>query len=302
MSQRLSENRIGLVGLGLMGRGIGLSLLRAGYALGILAHRSRDTAEELLRAGAWEASSASELADRSDVLVLCLPSLEAVEHVLFGAEGVTASRRNQLLIVESSTLTPGAAVDFAGRLEANGIAFVDAPVTRGPKEAAAGQLNALVGGRPDAVRRAAPVLEAFCERIFLLGPLGHGYAAKLVNNFLGFSNLVAVAEAMSTASRAGLDLPTLMQALAASGGQSRVLDGLAPVITGTGSSRSQVTLRTAHKDADYYHRFARTLGTAGPVADGLVERLSEALRAGLADRYTPDYLALVAHAASLPTD
>ena len=282
-----------------MGRGIGLSLLRTGYTLGILPHRRRDTAEELINTGAWEASSAKELADRCDVVVLCLPSTEAVREVLFGADGITKTNHRGLLIVESSTLTPDAAFELENRLGAEGIEFVDAPVTRGPNEAMAGKLNALVGGRAHAVQRAVPVLEAFCERVFLLGPVGQGYAAKLVNNFLAFSNLVAVAEAMSTASRAGLDLPLLMQAISVSGGQSRVLDGLAPFITGAGPSRSQVTLRTAHKDADYYRRFARSVGAAGPVAEGLVERLSEALGAGIADRFTPEYLTLVAQRAAI---
>ena len=290
---------IGLVGLGLMGRGIGLSLLRAGHTLNILPNRRRETAEELIDAGATEVATPAELAGRCDVIVSCLPSSEAVKQVMLGPRGVAhadpAERRRigDLVIIECSTLTPEEGTAIAAGLRTAGVAFVDAPVTRGPREAIEGKLNAFVGGDPDAVERAIPVLRAFCEQVFAFGATGNGYAAKLVNNFLGFSALVSVAEAIATAARAGLDLSILMRAIAVSGGQSRVLDGLAPVIEGTGPSRSIVTLATAHKDADYYLGFARSLGTDGPVARGMVERLATAIDAGLGDRLTPDYLEFI---------
>ncbi|MEO7392903.1 MAG: NAD(P)-dependent oxidoreductase [Ramlibacter sp.] len=289
-----SGRHVGLVGLGLMGRGMGMSLLRAGFRLGIVAHRRRETAEELCASGAWEAANAAELATDCDTVVLCLPSLDTAQAVLLGPSGVSAGAGSGLLVVECSTLRPDAAVDFDRQLAASGIAFVDAPVTRGPAEAEAGKLNALVGGRPAAVARADPVLRAFCAQVFAMGGPGQGYAAKLVNNFLAFSSLVAVSEAMATAGRAGLHLPTLLQAISASGGQNRVLDGLTPWLAGIGEPRSRVTLATAHKDIDYYNQFAAALGTGGPVAAQVLERLKHALEVGLGEHFTPDYLRHVA--------
>lgn len=290
---------VGLVGLGLMGRGIGLSLLRAGNSLYILPHRRRETAEELVDAGATEVATPTDLGMHCDVIVSCLPTSEAAEQVLLGPGGVANAgpaygrSGRDLLVIECSTLTPEKGIAISSGLHTAGIAFVDAPLTRGPREAIEGKLNALVGGDPDAVDWATAVLRAFCDQVFAFGATGNGYAAKLVNNFLGFSALVTIAEAIATASRAGLDASTLMKAIAASGGQSRVLDGLAPVIERTGHSRSIVTLATARKDADYYLSFARSVGTAGPVAHGLAERLAEAIDAGLGDRLTPDYLAFI---------
>jgi len=290
--------RVGLIGLGLMGRGMGLSLLRAGHSLGIVAHRRRENADELVKGGAWEAPDAASLATLCDVIVLCLPSIEATQAVLFGegsvVQGAAQRSKPDLLIVECSTLMPAAAIDFDARLGQAGVSFVDAPVTRGPREAAAGTLNALLGGRPEHVERASEVLSAFCEKIFTFGAPGQGYAAKLVSNFLAFSNLAAVAEGMATANKAGLDMQVLMQALSVSGAQSRVLDGLAPVIAGTGESRSIVTIATAHKDVAYYRQFAQAQGSAGPIAETALEQYASALSAGIGDELTPEYLRWVA--------
>ena len=294
MAIQAGTTRVGLIGLGLMGRGLGLSLLRAGRRLGMVAHRRRETVIELLGAGAWEAGSAAKLAAQCEVIVLCLPSREAAEAVLFGPAGLTQGGRGGLLVIESSTLVPEVGIDFERRLAALGMAFVDAPLTRGPAEALAGKLNALVGGRPEAVALARPILDCFCEQVFTFGTAGQGYAAKLVNNFLAFTNLVAVAEAMTTAGRAGLPLPSLLQAIAASGGQNRVLDGLSPWLAGSGQPRSRVTLDTAHKDVDYYQRFAHSLGTNGPLAGAVLEQLAAALTAGLGEQFTPEYLRHVA--------
>jgi 3-hydroxyisobutyrate dehydrogenase-like beta-hydroxyacid dehydrogenase len=293
---------VGLIGLGLMGRGMGLSLRRAGHSLGIVAHRRRETAQELIGAGAWEAADAQALAKGCDAIVLCLPSREAVEAVLFGPQGIAAAGKPGLLIIECSTLTPVAARDFAQRLAPIGIAFVDAPLTRGPNEALQGKLNTLVGGDAAAVQRALPVLAAFCEKSFAFGATGNGYAAKLISNFLAFSNLVAVAEAMGTAAKAGLDMATLMQAIGVSGGQSRVLDGLSGWLVDGSPSRSKVTLATAHKDVDYYLQQARALGSAGPFAEEVLRRLTDGLAVGLGEQFTPHYLQHVAQlaGASLP--
>ena len=286
--------RVGLIGLGLMGRGIGHSLLRRGHALSILAHRRREVAEELVAAGANEVGSAAELAQACEVVVLCVSSAAATEQCLFGPGGVIESGRSGLLVIESSTLTPADALAFSARLKEQGMDLVDAPVTRGPREAMEGRLNALIGGDERAVQRALPVLSAFCERSFVLGDTGSGYAAKLVSNFIAFSNLVAVAEGMATAVQAGLHLPTLLDAMAVSGSQNRVLDGLTPWLRGATSPRSLATLTTAHKDLSYYLDFARSLGTQGAHAEAVKQALQGAMDAGMANEFTPAYLELVA--------
>lgn len=289
--------QVGLIGLGLMGRGIGHSLLRAGHRLGIVANRKREVAEELLGAGAWEAATPRDLAAACDAVVLCVSSIEASRDCLLGANGVLHGARPGLVVIESSTLLPEAAVEFAQGLRAGGIAFVDAPVTRGPLEAMEGRLNAIVGGSAEDVARADAVLRAYCERVFHMGATGSGYAAKLVNNFLGFAHLAAVAEGMATAAKAGLDMQLMLEAIGLSGGQSRVLDGLTPWIASGAEPRSRVTMTTAHKDMRYYRAFAEGLGTGGGASANVLEAFTQALQAGLGESFTPAFLEHVAGAA-----
>ena len=216
--------------------------------------------------------------------------MSIIQWVVLVESFIAAKARPGLLVIDCSTLLPAATQNFHARLSTAGIALVDAPVTRGPKEAEQGRLHALVGGNAGDVARAEPVLRSFCESIFTFGGPGSGHAAKLVNNFLAFSNLVAVAEAMATAAKAGLHMPTLMQAINTSGGQSRVLDGLAPWLAEGAPNLSRVTLATAHKDADYYAQWAASLECEGPVAQQVVRQLTEGMDAGLAEQFTPHYV------------
>ncbi|BCN38225.1 tartronate semialdehyde reductase [Alicycliphilus denitrificans] len=285
------NKRIGLIGLGLMGRGMGHSLLRTGHPLCVLPHRRQDVACELEELGAEVADSVADLARRVDMLVTCLPSQAAVQEVLLGAEGVATHGRAGLLVVECSTLTSTAAHALAGPLRARDIGFVDAPLTGGPNEALAGQLVALIGGDiPAEVERAQALLGNFCRQSFRFPGTGQGYAAKLINNFLAFSQLAAIAEALPTAVKAGLEMDTLLAMIQQSGGQSRCLAGLQPWLTGRGESRSRVTLATAAKDVDAYWQLAASVGNAGPVADSVRERFRQSLADGLGDSLTPCYI------------
>lgn len=292
---RSTPRHVGLIGLGLMGRGMGLSLLRAGFALTVLPHRQRAVADELIAAGAREVASPREVASASDVVVLCLPGQEAVNEVLLGRDALVAGARPGLHVLECSTLTPDAGVRLHGAASAHGVRLVDAPLTGGPREAMAARLHALVGGESDAdADFVSPVLAAFCQRQHRFAGVGQGYAAKLVNNLLAFAHLTAVAEAMTVAAKAGLDIETLTGAIECSGGQSRCLSGLAPWLSGRGESRSIVTLRTAAKDVGYFCQFAGALGALGPVASQVNSRLADALAEGLGDALTPRYVQLVA--------
>ncbi len=289
---------IGLIGLGMMGRGMGHSLLRSGQPLSILANRRREVADELAALGAVESASPAHMASVADAVVLCLPSESAVREVLFGAEGIASAARPGLLVIECSTLTPQAGRDISAQLARAGVDFVDAPVTGGPTEAMQGRLNALVGGAGE-TQRAQAVLAAFCKQVFRFAGAGNGYGAKLINNFLAFNNLVAIAEAMTTARKAGLDIDTLLAAIDNGGGQNRCLAGLGPWLAGHGESRSRVKLETAAKDVGYYCRLAGELGTLGPVAAQVRDRLQQGVTAGLGEDLTPQYISHVAAAAGV---
>ena len=289
---------IGLIGIGMMGRGIGHSLLRSGHPLSVLGNKRREAVEELLAQGAREAISPAAMASQVEAIILCLPSEAAVREVLFGPSGISSTARPGLLVLECSTLTPTTGRDLAEQLARIGVDFVDAPLTGGPTEAMQGRLNALVGGDgiPPAVDS---ILATFCKQTFRFAGAGNGYGAKLISNFLAFNNLVAIAEAMTTAQKAGMDIDTLLAAIEGAGGQNRCLTGLGPWLTGNGQSRSRVKLEIAAKDVSYYCLLAQELGTLGPVAEQVRNRLRQGVADGLGSELTPQYISHVAAAAGV---
>ncbi|RJF98646.1 NAD(P)-dependent oxidoreductase [Noviherbaspirillum saxi] len=292
------DMRVGLIGAGLMGRGMGHRLIAAGHSLGVVAHHKREVIDELVAAGAREFATPAALARESDAVITCLPGTAAVEAVLFDADGAAGAARG-LLVIDCSTSLPDASRDFAKRLQQQGHAFVDAPVTGGPAEAMNGQLLGLVGGEPETIERARPLLTAFCESLQVFGGIGCGHAAKLINNGLGFGILGVVSEVIATALQQRLDMPALLAMIARSGGQNRVLQGLTPWLLEGDASRPQVTVATAFKDVDYYLQLARGAGTAGPVFETVLAELRRAIDDGHGPRMLPAYPASIAARAGI---
>lgn len=285
--------RIGLIGVGLMGRGMGLRLLRDGHVLRVLAHVNRETVDELVAAGAVESATAAEIAADSDAIVLCLPNAVVVEEVLFGPTGIAGGAARGLLVLDCSTSVPVRSREFSRRLDTLGIAFVDAPVTGGPTEAATGKLVGLVGGSDSDIERARAILDAFCATIHVFGAVGTGHAAKLVNNGMGFGILAVVAEVLATAIRQGLHLPTLLEMIDHSGGQNRILQGLTPWLLTGDESFPKVTIATAAKDIDYFVQVAQSVDTDGPVLAQVHNEFRRAIESGIGDRMLPAYAAAV---------
>ena len=273
---------IGLVGLGAMGRGMGLCLLRAGHRLTVVPHRRRAVADELIAAGALEVSTPKELAGCAAV-VLCLPAQAVTEEVIFGDDGIACGASRGTLVLECSTLSPAYGRDCARRLVEAGWRFADAPVTRGPADAAIGKLDGLLGAHAGDITLARRVLSAFCERIHELGPPGAGYAAKLVNAFLVFCNVASVSEALTTAAAAGVDLDAMLAIVDRSAAHSLVAQRIAMSRGHQPEAGERPRLSIAHpaKDVRYYRDLALAHGTLGPLGAEVAQRLTacEALAA-----------------------
>lgn len=274
---------VGLIGLGLMGRGMALRLICAGFRLHALAHRRREVLEELLAQGAQEEQSPSAVAAHCSAVVLCLPTIEAVEEVLFATDGIVAGASPGLTIVECSTLTPGAGRNLAARLATHAIGFVGAPVTRGPAEALRGKLNALAGGSSHDIARARPLLDAFCEHVLVIGDAGAGYAAKLVNNFLGLGHHALIVEALAAVRDQGVPVATVLEAVSLGGGNSRVLENHKSFLAGTGECHSRFTIATACKDMGYFLTMAGTAAHRYPLAEEVQAQWNAAAASGASD-------------------
>ncbi len=286
--------RVGFAGLGLMGRPMALNLLADGHAVRFVMNRDRSAVAELLAAGGQERATPAALAADCEVLMLCLPGSEVIERVLFGEQGAVHGGMRDLLVVDCSTSPPLATQAIAARLAAKGIRFVDAPVVRGPREAAKRRLAALAGGSDDDLVLARRVLASFCETVVHIGGVGAGQQAKLINNFLALGGLALVAEAHAVALRLGLDPARLCEAVTLGGGNSRVFQAMIPWITERDERRAQATLGTALKDVSYYAQLAGEAGGPDQLARQVREQFSGAVEGGFGERFIPHLLDFVA--------
>src|SRR4051812_19144537 len=182
--------RIGFVGLGNMGGRMAACVVRAGQE--VLGYDVR--AESA--AGVRRAGSVAEVTEGSDIVLLSLPDSHVVEAVVLGDDGVLAHARPGLILVDPSTAAPSSTTKIHAQLEEKGAAYLDAGISGGAAAAEKGALTLMVGGDPDTLDRARPVLDLFAAQVFHCGPSGAGHTVKLLNNFLNAIALSATAEVM----------------------------------------------------------------------------------------------------------
>jgi 3-hydroxyisobutyrate dehydrogenase len=214
--------RIGFIGLGTMGGAMAGHLARAGHPLTVW-NRTPGRASELIGLGAVEAPDPARVAATSDVVLVCVSDTGDVEEVLLGPAGVAAAARPGTLVIDCSTIAPGATREFAARLAAGGIALVDAPVSGGSEGAQKATLTIFVGGDAADVERARPILAVIGQTITHVGPVGSGQAVKAVNQVILAGTYVGVAEGIILALKAGLDVEQVVGALSGGAAQSWVL-------------------------------------------------------------------------------
>ncbi len=220
---------VGLAGLGIMGRGMAQNLLDKGFTLRVW-NRTRAKLEPFVAHGAIAVSTPEELGRESDVVLLCLSDTPHVESVLFGEHGVARGVRAGGVVIDASTISPSKTREFAARLAEQKVILLDAPVTGGSEGAARGTLGIMVGGDAQALARVRPVLEAIGKTIVHAGPSGSGQLTKLVNQILVAGSMLSMAEALTFAQAAGLDLEKTLQVVSGGAGGSWTLQNRGPQV------------------------------------------------------------------------
>jgi len=215
--------RLGLIGAGIMGKPMGLNLLKAGYSLGIYARRP-ETAADLVNAGARLYPSPAALAADTEIIITMVSDTPDVEAVLFGEDGITQGAPAGLLVIDMSTISPGATKEIAQRLAAQGLRMLDAPVSGGEAGAIAGTLTIMVGGQNAVFEAALPVLSVLGKTITLIGDNGAGQVVKACNNLIIAQTVIAVSEAFAIAQASGVDLEKMRTALAGGFAGSKVME------------------------------------------------------------------------------
>ncbi len=280
------KERIGFIGVGLMGHGMAKNIVEKGWPLTVLGHRKRQAIDELKARGAKEAESPRALAEVSDIVILCVTGSPQVEAVVDGPDGL-ASAGKPLLIVDCSTSEPASTRRLAGTLARKGVTLIDAPLSRTPKDAWEGTLDVMVGGDPDAVKRARPVLEAFAGRIVETGPVGTGHTMKLLNNFLSMGYAAIYSEALMVGAKAGL-APAVFDSVISGGRMDcPFYQTFRKYVIEHDRNAHRFTLANALKDVSYLAGFAQALGVANPVGAAVRNSFAQAVATGHGDDYVP---------------
>ncbi len=221
--------RIGFIGLGIMGEPMCRNLMKAGYACTVNT-RTKSRAEKLLSEGAAWSDSPKDTAGRSDVIITIVTDTPDVEKVILGEDGIIEGIRSGSVVIDMSTISPSATRDMAAALKEKGADMLDAPVSGGDTGAIAGTLSIMVGGKQDAFDRCLPVFEAMGKSINLIGDHGAGQMTKLCNQVAVSVANLAMAEALILAAKAGLDMEKMLAAISGGAAGSWQLSNLAPRI------------------------------------------------------------------------
>ncbi|MDJ0271569.1 MAG: NAD(P)-dependent oxidoreductase [Aigarchaeota archaeon] len=219
--------RVGFIGLGLMGKPMAKNLLRHGFKMAVF-NRSKAPMEELASLGATPCSSSKEVAESSECVITMLPDEKAVEQVLLGRGGVLEGLAPGCVVVDMSTVSPGFSREMARRVEEKGGEMLDAPVSGSTMAAEQGALTIMVGGKPETFEKIRPVFEAMGKNIHYMGGAGMGSFTKLCNQVAVSLNLLGVCETLMVAAKAGLDLRKVIEVISTGAGGSWQLSNLGP--------------------------------------------------------------------------
>ena len=278
---------IGLIGAGLMGRGIAENLRKAGYPLIIHKRNMSDLDERLVTLrdeGAELTEDLGELFGNVDILMTCLPSSVEVEEVIVGPKGLMSHNDTPVrTVIDFTTAKPSSTRQIVPQLAERGIVFLDSPMTGGPVQAQAGELHIAVGGDKTAFDGLQDVLGSIAQDIVYAGPPGSGDCLKLFNNFLGLLHRGVTSFLCHLAEKMDIPKEKLYDFVSVSGGYSRGFDSQMKWIMG-GEFPLRFALSLGLKDMRYTQEVAAELGENLPILDDWVDWLEKADEAGFGDK------------------
>jgi len=287
MSTTAARENIGFIGLGLMGHGIAKNIVDKGYPLTFLGRKNRKPAEDLLGRGAKEVATSREVAAASDIVFICVTGSREVEAIIRGPGGLKEGLKKGSVVVDCSTSDPVSTVALATELKEIGVDFVDAPLSRTPKEAWEGTLDAMVGA-PDALfARVKPVIETWAGRIVHIGDTGDGHRMKLLNNFIAMGYAALYSEALTLAQKVGITPERFDSVIRGGRMDCGFYQTFMRWTLDQDRDAHKFTLRNASKDMRYLESMADAAGLANPMGNAVKNSYALAVAAGGADDYVP---------------
>lgn len=256
------SEKVGFIGLGIMGRGMAHNLLKAGFSLTVW-NRTASRMEPFIEAGARAGKNPADVAAQSDISIICVSDTPDVEAVISGPGGVLEGAKAGSLVIDCSTISPTVTVNLAKKLAEKGVAMLDAPISGGSEGAAKGTLSIMVGGEAKDFERAMAVFEAMGKKITHVGANGAGQTVKLVNQILVVGHALAMSEALLFAQAGGVDLNKTLEAVAAGAAGSWMLSNRGPQIIAR-DWRPGFTIDLQEKDVGLILGAANDLGVPLP--------------------------------------
>lgn len=259
--------RIGLIGLGGMGRGLAKNMAAKGVDLTVT-DLDADKVALAVSQGAQAGESAVQMARDCQVLMVCITTAEAVQALTLGPEGALAAMSPGDILVDHTTVSAEHVNVMRAACEAQGVLYCEAPMTRTPAHADRGEVNILFGGEETLMERLRPVFETYAENIFHVGPAGHAIRLKLIHNYIAFANVASFCEGFALAAKEGLDMTKVIGIISAAGGKSGMMD-LYGEMTLLRDFTPHMSLSNAQKDVRYYAEWLEQAGLPGFMAQSV---------------------------------
>ncbi len=274
---------IGFVGAGLMGRGMALNLLLAGHRLTLHVRRQRAELAPLLARGAEPTGDLGTLAEQAQVIIVCVDNAQTVSSVV---DSLLPTLRAGQLLIDATTSDPAVTREVAAKLRRQTVDYADAPVTGGPRQAAAGTLGSLVGCAETSFPRIREIVASYSKTVQRIGDVGSGHYAKLLNNFVTQGTTALLAEAYGRARDNGIDWRALYAVMEAGAARSGTLEKMVKPALDGNFDGSQFSVRNALKDLNYFcAQAAHSERGASALAEEIRRVFAQAAAAGLGDRY-----------------
>lgn len=280
-----------------MGHGIALNLLKKGNNLTVLDHPGNQPLDDLLPLGVKIVKTIAEVAAASEMVLVCVTGSPQVEAIVLGtatSDGLVKSLKSGMMVIECSTSQPASTKKVAAQVLETGARFIDAAMTRTPKEAAEGRLNLLLGGSQDDINLAMPVLKCFAENIYHAGDIGSGHALKLLHNYVSLGSIALISEAAACAGEMGVASDVFTRVLSEGGGSGIALERLRSYLLARDPSGLKFSLANAVKDLDYYGEMAAAAGVHRSIAQGVQTALHDAAKKAKPETMTPELVTLLA--------
>jgi 3-hydroxyisobutyrate dehydrogenase len=273
----IPNHKVALIGVGYMGHGIARHILKAGYELQFLDHPGNRPTDDVVASGGVINTDIQALGQWADVVLLCVTGTPEVEDVLY-QQGLLETLGPSKTLIDCSTAIPASTQRIAQDVQTRGAQFMDAAMTRTPKEAEQGRLNLIVGASSDLFDAMLPLLQSFAENITHAGGVSAGHQMKLIHNFVSLGFAAVLSEAAASARKAGIDADVLLEVLGKGGGDGVILTRLKPYIEAADASGFTFSMANAAKDMGYYQAMAQDLQASGAIADVVTHTYRQAVK------------------------